>query len=131
MRRQFSLPAEDMEWLECQGRPYELVAEGSVLRVVLYQLALPDGYNERVVDVNVRIESGYPDTQLDMAYFFPALSRTNGRPIGAASPDSFDGKIWQRWSRHRTPANPWRPGVDNLSTHFELIAEWLKKELHK
>lgn len=131
MRADFALQAEDMEWLGCQGRPFELVNQNGVLRVVLYGITVPKGYNVDAVDINVRIESGYPDTQIDMAYFFPALARTDGKGIGATSPDTFDGKTWQRWSRHRTPANSWRPGVDNLSTHFGLIQDWLERELRK
>lgn len=131
MRADFALPAEDMEWLSCQGRPFELVAQGGVLRVVLYSVPTPKGYNIENVDINVRIEGGYPDSQIDMAYFSPALARIDGKAIGALSSDNFDGKTWQRWSRHRTAANPWRPGVDNLSTHFGLIQDWLERELKK
>jgi hypothetical protein len=129
-RRQFALPADDTAWLESQGFHYELVLE-RVPRVIVYNFALPAGYTADRVDVNVRIEPGYPDAQIDMAYFYPAIARKDGRSIGALSPDQFDGKVWQRWSRHRTPANPWRPGVDNLSTHFALIEHWLVRELAK
>ena len=131
MRRQFALPAEDMEWLEGLGKPFELVSEGGALRVVIHELAVPAGYNVPTVSVNVRIEPGYPDAQIDMAYFYPDLTLTNGRALGAISPDAFDGKTWQRWSRHRTPANPWRPGIDNLATHFALVQDWLERETRK
>lgn len=131
MRRQFALPVEDADWLESRGQPYELVADGGALRAILYGFPVPEGYNIREVTVNVRIEAGYPDSPLDMAYFHPPLSRRDGRPIGAASPETFDSKTWQRWSRHRTPANPWRPGVDNLATHFGLVTHWLERELLK
>jgi hypothetical protein len=129
-RRQFMLPAEDTAWLDAQAFQYDLVVDGTP-RVVVYGIALPTGYIIDRVDVNVRIDPGYPDAQIDMAYFYPALARKDGRAIRATSPDRFDGKVWQRWSRHRTPANPWRPGVDNLSTHFALIEHWLKRELVK
>ena len=131
MRRQFALPAEDMEWLEGLGKPFELVSEGGALRVVIHELGVPAGYNVPTVSVNVRIEPGYPDAQIDMAYFYPDLTLTNGRALGAISPDAFDGKTWQRWSRHRTPANPWRPGIDNLATHFALVQDWLERETRK
>lgn len=131
MRRDFALPSEDMEWLETRGSEYELVREVNALRVVLYDFDVPPGYQVDRVTANVRIEAGYPDTQIDMVYFFPSLARTNGRPIGAISPDQFDGKSWQRWSRHRTPANPWRPGIDNLATHFALVQDWLEREARK
>jgi hypothetical protein len=130
-RRHFALPAEDMEWLDGLGLRYELVNEGGVLRVLVYDWAAPAGYDRSTVDVNVRIEAGYPDTQIDMVYFFPGLQRVDGKAIAAICADGFDGKTWQRWSRHRTPANPWRPGIDNLSTHFAAVDAWLSRELTK
>ena len=130
-RREFSLPKEDLDWLERGGLRYELVRENGVSRVVIYDWPVPAGYDRSTIDVNVRIEAGYPDTQIDMAYFFPGLSRQDRRAIRALCAEAFDGKTWQRWSRHRTPANPWRPGVDNLETHFALVDEWLIRELKK
>ena len=130
-RRQFSLPQEDTEWLDQLGLMYELVGEGGVPRVVIYGWPVPEGYNVEKVDVNVRIDPGYPDTQIDMVYFSPALTRRDGRAIGATSDDSFDAKVWQRWSRHRTAVNPWRPGLDSLPTHFALVDDWLARELRK
>ncbi len=130
-RRQFSLPQEDQAWLEGLGLLYELVAEGGVPRVVIYGWPLPNGYTVSKVDVNVRIDPGYPDAQIDMAYFSPALMRCDGRAIRALANDTFDGKVWQRWSRHRTPANPWRPGLDSLATHFVLVNDWLARELRQ
>ncbi len=131
MRRQFALPSEDMEWLESQQLRYELVSEGGAPRVIVHDFPVPPGYNVGSVAVNVRIEPGYPDSQIDMVYFYPALARVDGRALTAISNDNFDGKTWQRWSRHRTPANPWRPGIDNLATHFALIQDWLARELKK
>lgn len=130
-RRQFALPQEDAEWLHNTWGRYELVAEAGVLRVVLYDFPIPPGYRRGSADVNVRIESGYPDTQIDMVYVHPALRRADGRPIAAMSTDQFDGKQWQRWSRHRTAENPWRPGVDNLATHFGLVEHWFFREFTK
>ncbi len=130
-RREFDLPAEDRDWLDALGKRYEMVRENGTLRVVIYGMGVPSGYNETSVDVNVRIEPGYPDVQIDMAYFHPPLARLDGRAIGALCSDDFDGKRWQRWSRHRTAINPWRPGIDNLSTHFALVESWLVREFNK
>ena len=76
-----------------------------------------------------RIETGYPDTQLDMVYFLPALQRSDGRGIGALSTQGISGASWQRWSRHREPGFPWRPGVDDLSAHLLLVDHWLEREV--
>lgn len=131
MRRHFSLPSDDVEFLDAKKLEWETVIEGTCRRVVLKMFPTPTGYNQKYVDMNMRIEAAYPDTQIDMAYFYPHLSRTDGKEIGALSQDSFDQKTWQRWSRHRTSVNPWRPGVDNLCTHVALINEWLQMEIKK
>ena len=130
-RRDFGLPDEDVDWLISASHRFEFVAEAGVLRVVLYGFPVPRGYNQQAVDVNVRIEAGYPDTQIDMVYVYPELRRLDGVPIGTTCFEEFDNKQWQRWSRHRTPANPWRPGVDNLATHFALVEHWFARELQK
>lgn len=130
-RQDFSLPRTDLDWLYSTGLQFELVSQSGILRIVLYGFEVPNGYNHCKVDVNVRIDPGYPDTQIDMVYVYPPLVRTDGIPIRALASDDFDGKNWQRWSRHRTPANPWRSGLDNLSTHFNLVEEWFARELRK
>ena len=130
-RRDFRPPQNDLDWLCKTERRFELVAEKNTLRVVLYDFPVPPGYDRSEVAVNVRIDPGYPDTQIDMVYVHPPLARADGRSIAALSQDRFDGKDWQRWSRHRTPANPWRAGIDNLSTHFGLVEEWFYRELRK
>ena len=131
MRRDFALPEDDLEWLDALPNDYELVREDGVLRVVVRSWPVPPGYNVASVDINVRIDPGYSDAQIDMAYFHPPLSLSSGRGIPALAGDHFDGRDWQRWSRHRTPANPWRPGNDNLATHFALIDEWLDREVKR
>ena len=130
-RRDFSLPQADLDWLGETGLHYELVSENGVLRVVLYGFRVPEGYDRRQVTAYVRIDPGYPDAQIDMVYVHPPLARADGVGIRALASEGFDGKTWQRWSRHRTPANPWRPGLDNLATHFGLVEEWFDREVRK
>jgi len=130
-RREFDLPKEDVEFLEDSIYEWEAVCEGNVKRVVLKDYPLPAGYSILKSDIYFRIEPAYPDSQIDMAYFYPALSRVDGKAIRAIVDDSFDGKIWQRWSRHRTAQNPWRPGVDCIETHLVAMEGWLKQELLK
>lgn len=130
-RHDFDLPSNDREELEAAGYQYETVMEGGVRRLMIHDFPVIKGYNLDKVDLNLRIEAGYPDAQIDMAYFYPPLARADGKPIRALSNDSFDGKVWQRWSRHRTPVNPWRPGLDNILTHLAQVCDWLKRELEK
>lgn len=128
MRRQFELLEEDLEFLENLGLPWESVVEGKVLWVLIHEYRLHPQYAQEQVSIAIHIPSGYPRAQLDMAYFFPAIQRVDGQPIGALAHRAIDGKTWQRWSRHRTGRNPWRDGVDNISTHFALVENWLERE---
>lgn len=130
-RRHFSLPEEDVDFLESTGLKWETVTEGKLRRVVLRGFPVPAGYTNEHVDLNVRIEATYPDTQIDMVYFHPPVTKIDGKAISATANDPFDGNVWQRWSRHRTAQNPWRPGLDNLRSHIALIKEWLNMELRK
>jgi hypothetical protein len=131
MRRQFSLPEADDEFLRNSAFNWETVIESNVMRLVINDFRVPSGYNHEEVALNLRIETSYPDGQIDMVYFFPDLARTDGKPISALAADTFDGKNWQRWSRHRTSANPWRPGIDNIETHLHLVNDWLKREFRR
>ena len=131
LRRQFAPVANDRQYLDSTGLRWESIEESQVKALTLYDWPLPAGYNVPVANVHVRITAGYPDTQIDMAYFAPALNRADGKNIGALSVLSFDGQQWQQWSRHRTAASAWRPGVDDLSTHMALVSDWLTAELRK
>ena len=80
--------------------------------VLIHDFPTHAGYNHQRVTAAIRLETGYPDTALDMVYLFPALARKDGLPIKATeSPQPLDGKTFQRWSRHRTPQHPWKPAA--------------------
>lgn len=128
-RRHFRLPTDDEAFLDGSGYSWETVIESSVHRLVIYGFPVSSGYATAVVDLNLRMESGYPDTQIDMVYVHPPLVKVSGGAIAALSTDQFDGKSWQRWSRHRTAANPWRPGVDNVETHLASVQQWFVREI--
>ncbi|MBL0102418.1 MAG: hypothetical protein IPP51_00760 [Bacteroidetes bacterium] len=131
LRREYSLLEEDVEFLDGLELPWEAVNIQGVQWVFVHSYPILEGYNVSIVTVGVRFSPGYATAQLDMAYFTPALSRSDAQSIGALSAVSLDGKEFQQWSRHRTPKNPWRPGIDNLSTHFAYIESWLCDEFIK
>lgn len=131
LRYQFDPIKDDQEYLQSLGLLWEAVLTDGVKRILIHGFSIPKGYNVDKAGVYVVLQPGYPDTQIDMAYFSPSLSRADGRPIRQLSETTFDGKNWQQWSRHRTPASAWRIGEDNLSTHMELVADWLDQELRK
>ncbi|GAB61138.1 MAG: hypothetical protein DWB56_14100 [Candidatus Jettenia sp.] len=131
MRRQFNLPEGDEAYLASLNLPCETIIENNQRWVVIHDFPLPKGYDQIKASMAVKIESCYPDVQLDMVYFFPHLSRSDQKSIGALSSFNLDGKNWQRWSRHRTSKNPWRPGIDDLASHILLIQYWLEREFRK
>lgn len=128
LRREFRLPEEDEQYLDRLGLPWEAIRDGQTQWLILQGWKVPTGYNHAAVAVALLIPPGYADSQIDMVYFYPPLALTDGRPIGALAGQLICGQHWQRWSRHRTPANPWRPGVDGVASHLALVDEWLHRE---
>lgn len=130
-RRHFRLPVEDEQFLDDYGLSWETVVDGSPW-LLIHDWPTPKGYTEPKVTVAVRIETGYPDVALDMVYVLPHLKRADARPIGCADAlQPIEGQSFQRWSRHRTPQNPWVPGVDNIGSHIFLIEDWFEREFEK
>jgi hypothetical protein len=133
MRRQFELPAADVEYLDVRGFQWETVVEGGGRWLIVCNFPVPVGYHQHPTAVAaIQIANGYPDAALDMVYFTPFITRVDGGAIGATdSRLTLDGKEWQRWSRHYTSENPWRVGEDDLSGHIQLIEDWLAREFRK
>ncbi|GIK49907.1 MAG: hypothetical protein BroJett013_26040 [Alphaproteobacteria bacterium] len=131
LRRQFDLLPQDRQFLDEYELPWEAIVDGSQW-VLIHQFPTHDGYNHPTVTVAIRLETSYPHTPLDMVYFYPALARNDGQRIGATeSMQAIEGKNYQRWSRHRTPQNPWKPGHDGIGTHIFLIEDWLAREFER
>jgi hypothetical protein len=97
----------------------------------VHAFPIPDGYNHRTATAGLRIPPSYPDDQIDMVYFSPALALASGGAIGALTLTTIDGTPFQQWSRHRTTANPWRPGLDDIGTHLLQVESWLAREVSK
>lgn len=131
LRRTFRLPAADEEYLDRMGLPWETVIEGNTRWLLIHGWRVPTGYNHTEVSIALLIPPNYSDSQIDMVYFRPGLQRTDGRAIGALSVQMISGEAWQRWSRHRTGQNPWRPGVDDVASHLTLVDEWLRREFQR
>lgn len=132
IRKEFILPEDDIEFLNQNFTKWETINDSGHKWLIIYKFPICEGYNETAVNIALRIDSGYPISQIDMVYFYPLLQKVNNTiPISALSNQQIDNLNWQRWSRHRTPINPWRAGVDNVSTHISLINYWLEKELNK
>lgn len=132
LRRHFALPEEDVEALDAGGFQWESLKDPSGTWLIIHGFALPACFAGGETAVAISIPSGYPTTALDMAYFHPAIVRLNGAAIpNTEALVQVDGKKWQRWSRHYTPTNPWKPGEYNTVTHLHLVRHWIEKEAAK
>ena len=107
MKKEFQLPEEDEKYLNSTGLSWETIIDNKMQWVIIYD---------------------YP---IDMAYFFPEVKRLDNKPINATCIQKIDNKTFQRWSRHRTAANPWREGIDDISTHLLLVGFWFEQEFIK
>ena len=131
LRRQFDLLPQDQKFLEEYGLPWETIVDGSQW-VLIHDFPTHEGYNHPRVTAAVRIETGYPNTELNMVYFFPALARKDGKEIGATeAPQAIDGTPDPRWSRPRAAQHPWKIGPESLGTPVILIEDWLVREFEK
>ncbi|MBA2678825.1 MAG: hypothetical protein H0U76_10595, partial [Ktedonobacteraceae bacterium] len=114
LRRQFKLPPEDEAYLNGLNLKWEAVVSGNQW-IIIHGWKLPEGYLDEQVKLALLIAPAYPDSQIDMFYAFPALARKDTKPINRLTSIPICGETWQQWSRHRTPANPWRPGEDDIA----------------
>jgi hypothetical protein len=130
-KRDFPLSADDHAFMDGLGLQWDAIEAQGGRWVVVYDYPVPSGYTVETVTAAIRMVPGYPAAPLDMVYFSPALARRDGQPINAVSMVNIDGNIYQQWSRHRTGENPWRPGIDDLSTQFMLATWWLEQEFEK
>jgi len=128
-RNDFELPTDDIACLNSLGLLWETVKEANVMRVVIYGYPVPPGYNHNTVDLYLRLPDTYPDSQIDMVYVNPPLNLINNKVIKALASENFDGRPWQRWSRHRVSPLNWRPDIDGIETHLALVNDWFYKEV--
>src|SRR3990167_9122067 len=132
LRRQFDLLPQDQQFLDDYGLPWGTIFYGSQWIFIHNFPPLHEGYSHETGIAAIRLEPVYPMPALDMVSFSPPLARKDGLRIGATEAmQAIDGKSYQRWSRHRTAENPWRPGQDSIGSHVIMIEDWLAREVRK
>jgi hypothetical protein len=115
------LPDRDAQFLHREDIAYRTFEEKSMLNVELLEMPLPPGLNAATANVLLRLSSNYPDTAPDMWWVIPHLTTAQGAAIAATQLiETYDGRQWQRWSRHLA-AGAWRPGVDSLESYIRLL----------
>jgi len=121
------LPDVDIEFLDAKGYRVTERAVANWIHVIVHEFALPAAYVPTVCDLLVRLPPGYPNANPDMFWTRPEVRLANGNwPDRANVRETFEGEMWQRWSRH-IPPNAWRPGTDSLQTFIATIRRELGK----
>ncbi|WP_418516211.1 E2/UBC family protein [Curtobacterium flaccumfaciens pv. flaccumfaciens] len=116
------LPVPDREFLERSGISYRVFDDSTgMLSVELTDFALPEGLNATHANILFRLSMSYPDTPPDMWWVIPHLAPATGGLIPATELiETYDGRSWQRWSRHLDPTS-WRSGTDGLESYVRLL----------
>ena len=133
LRREFDLRPDDKECLDEYGVPWETILDYEDRIILIHGFSIkPSGYNHKTVTAAILLDPSYPDTEIDMVYFYPPLARKDGETIYSTEHiETIDGKPFQRWSRHRADDNPWDPEEDNVGTHLSMIEDCLEMEFEK
>lgn len=128
--RAFALLPGDEAGLKERGLNWTTLVDQGRRWLILHDLALPIGFTESTATVAMEIPPSYPAGEIDMFYVFPHLARRDGQTIPQTQiAQSIGGRSFQRWSRHRGPLAPWRPGKDSVLTHLTLIDASLSREV--
>lgn len=117
------LPEFDRDYLLEKGYQFEEKIDTSGNGLIIRNWLLPEGkYNLQTSDLLILIPSGYPDIKPDMWYFYPdiLIAPSNKAARQTEAKINFEGKPWQRWSRH-FPANEWRSGIDGIHTYLKKV----------
>lgn len=117
------LPEFDRDYLMEKGYQFEEKIDANRNGLILRNWVLPDGkFNLQSSDLLILIPNGYPEVRPDMWYFNPAILLTPAnRPARQTQAYiTFEGREWQRWSRHY-PANEWRSGIDGIHTYLKKV----------
>ena len=115
------LPTWDREFLDRAEITYREFDEGGMLNVELIDFPLPPGLSAPTANILFRLSPSYPDVAPDMWWVIPRLGRAAGGTIPATELiEQYDGRQWQRWSRH-LDAGAWRPGIDGMESYVRLL----------
>lgn len=129
-RRAFKLQPTDDSYLDALGLRWETVIEGERRWLLIHDYSLPGGYAPTKVQLALDVLKDYPASQIDMFYFAPFVSLTDGRQIPSTQIRAvIAGVEYQGWSRHRNASSPWDPNTDSIRTHMALVESCLIKEL--
>jgi hypothetical protein len=104
--------------------PPEIVEEAAAVSLIFRNFPIPPGYNRVAADLLLRIPRAYPDAGPDMFWTTSALTLADGSPPkNSEVVESLLGESWRRFSWHTN----WRPNVDNLHGHIQVVRRRLEQ----
>ncbi len=122
--------AIDVSGVEAMGLAVGIIDHGSLVHVTIDDFPLPTGYSANSCDLLLRLPRAFPDATPDMFWVSPLITFDDGAVIGGTqSTESYDDRVWQRWSRHI--GAQWRPGIDDLDTYIGFVRSCLIAELRR
>lgn len=109
----------DIEYLDGKGWSWAFHENERPPLLVIHDYELPPGFSSERVALLIEIPDTYPDARLDMFWVYPIVTLASGAaPRQSQERREFDGKTWQRFSRH---LNTWRAESDSLQTYLVWI----------
>lgn len=113
------LPLKDRRYLAQRGIAYTEIHEPRGVLLPHYELP-QDRFDTTHADMLILLPGGYPDCAPDMFYALPwlRLAGANNFPRAADVAMEFQGRSWQRWSRHN---DAWRRGIDGIWTMLHRV----------
>jgi hypothetical protein len=123
------LTDDDSRFLRDKGYDFETYLEDGMITLIIKEFELPAGYVPCQVELLLRLHPQFPQVPPDMFWTSPVVNYTGGgRPEATQMMQTFQGRSWQRWSRHFTDAR-WRPERDDLRSYLRLILTVLEREV--
>jgi hypothetical protein len=120
------LPKPDVDYLISKGYQFDAHRNGDGVHVIIDNYNFPEAYQSRQASLLIILPAGYPNANPDMFWTCPDVKLINGAwPKAAEHHETYNGRSWQRWSRHST--GQWRPGIDDLQTFLASV----RKEVDK
>lgn len=96
--------------------------------LVISGYKLPEGFNQQLIDLLIKLPPAFPDAQPDMFWIHPAVKTASGTLPRATSTENLLGKDWQRFSWHLN-RGAWQPGISTLRDYMRCItARFLRKD---
>lgn len=118
---------EQLEEVNKHYSQVDVTVCGQVRLVIIRDIVLPEGWNQKTVDLMIQVPDYYPPTALDMFWVTPHLHLSGGAlPERGDQYEIHAGIKWQRFSWHYM-RNRWNPVRDSLLSHLRFCINRLNQ----